>query len=59
MASSPFLEDCLDLEVRSVRESDFVDFGGFLPFKSLPLGEYYQSLDPHCSWVGRWNDRDH
>ena len=24
-----------------------------------PLGEYYESLDPHASWGGRWNDGNH
>ena len=24
-----------------------------------PLGEYWESLDPQCSWGGRWNDGNH
>ena len=24
-----------------------------------PLGEYYESLDPMCSWGGHWNDGNH
>lgn len=24
-----------------------------------PLGQYYESLDPHASWGGRWNDGNH
>ena len=24
-----------------------------------PLGQYYESLDPHASWGGRWGDGNH
>jgi len=24
-----------------------------------PLGHYYESLDPHASWGGRWEDGNH
>lgn len=24
-----------------------------------PLGHYWESLDPLCSWGGRWNDGNH
>jgi len=24
-----------------------------------PLGLYWKSLDPHCSWGGDWNDGNH
>lgn len=24
-----------------------------------PLGEYWESLDPLCSWGGRWQDGNH
>jgi hypothetical protein len=25
----------------------------------LPLGEYWESLDPDCTWGGRFNDGNH
>jgi len=24
-----------------------------------PLGQFYESLDPHASWGGRWEDGNH
>lgn len=45
----------LAIDINAFKEDKWLDKSD--DFK--PLGEYWESLDPMCSWGGHWNDGNH